>query len=114
MKTQTNKPAEKDNELERLRAVLRFQKRTLDAAMERLKAQEESTSDAWEILAVLWRDRKKAAKLKDKGPPDEAVTEDENENFFRELRLLLNVGRHEERIKAGLERLLSHSSRRAG
>jgi predicted enzyme involved in methoxymalonyl-ACP biosynthesis len=113
MKTKATKPDDKDNELERLRAELRMQQRTLAALTEKLKAQEESTSDAWEILAVLWRDRAKAAKLKDKASPDEAVTEDENENFFRGLQLMLRAERHEERIKAGLESLRSHSTRRA-
>ena len=99
-------PEEKSsNEPERLRAELRIQQRKLDAVMERLKAQEELTNDAWELLAVLWHERQTAANPKKKLPPNETVTEKENENFFKGLRLLLNIGRHEERIKEALARL---------
>lgn len=99
-------PEEKSsNEPERLRAELRIQQRKLDALTEKLKAQEELTNDAWEVLAILWRERPIAANPKDQRPSDETVTEKENENFFKGLRLLLNIGRHEGRMKEALVRL---------
>lgn len=97
------KPEKSSNELEPLRAQLRIQQRTLDAVLERLKAQEELMNDAWEVLALLWRQRELAAKPDAKRSPDETVSEEENELFFLGLRF--HLGKHEDRIKEVLARL---------
>ena len=94
-------PEEKSsNELERLRAELQRQRQTLDAVMERLKAQEELTRDTWEVLAVLWKGQELADKANAKRVPKETVNEEENEFFFRRLGAML---KHEDKIKQVLE-----------
>lgn len=103
-------PEDSSNELEHLRAQLRVQQRTLDAMHERLKAQEEQANDAWELLAVLWRQRGSAANSKGKRSHDEIVSTEENEMFFIGLRVLL--GKHEDRVGEALTRLRSLSKSR--
>lgn len=102
-------PEKSSNEPERLRTELRIQQRTLDAVLTRLKAQEELTNDAWELLAVLWQDRQMAAKPTGAGASNETVSEAENEDFFKGLRLLLCIGRHEDRVRSVLSRMQSRS-----
>jgi hypothetical protein len=101
-------PEEKSsNEPERLRAELQRQRQTLDAVMERLKAQEELTRDAWEVLAVTYRKQQQAEREKAQASPEDVVSNDENTLFFTSLMCM----RHDDRIKAGLESLRSHSKK---
>lgn len=93
MNTNENKSS---NELEALRSELQRTRGLLDAALDRLKAQEEQVSGAWEVLAVLWRGHELAEKADAKRDPEQTVSEEENEFFFRRMAVGL---KHDDKIK---------------
>ncbi len=97
MNTNENKSS---NELEALRSELQRTRGLLDAALDRLKAQEEQMTGAWEVLAVLWKIHELAEKAEANRDPKETVSEEENEFFFRRLGVML---KHKDRLKQALE-----------
>ena len=84
------------NELEALRSELQRTRGLLDVALSRLKAQEEQMTGAWEVLAVLWKGQELADKADAKRDPEDTVSEEENEFFFRRMGVGL---KHDDKIK---------------
>jgi hypothetical protein len=83
--------------------------RTNDLA-ERVKLLEAELKAAWELLAVTYRKQQQSEKPKTEDEKSRAPTEEETAFFF----LSLHCIKHEERIKAGLERMRGGSTSSKG